>query len=130
MSLFSDAPAKIPSGPDFAASWLAAWNAHDLPRILAHYRADAVLCSPMIARIQGSQRECLTGHAAIADYWAAGLKRFEDLHFTLITVLQGVDGLMIYYRGVRQQPTAEVLGFDAAGLVCRAAVYYPEGVIV
>jgi hypothetical protein len=36
--------------PDaFAAEWIAAWNAHDLDRILSHYAADAVVRTPVAA---------------------------------------------------------------------------------
>ena len=31
---------------EFADEWIAAWNSHDLDRVLRHYAADAELTSP------------------------------------------------------------------------------------
>ncbi len=126
MNVFYSASAQIPPAAEFAASWIDAWNAHDLPRILTHYCEDVVLYSPLIARVQNGKKGYLTGRSAIADYWAAGLQKFPTLHFSLINTLKGVDSLMIYYRGIHQQTTAEVFWFDEQGRVHRAAVYYPE----
>ncbi len=36
-----------------AEEWVAAWNAHDLGRILAHYADDFTMTSPYIAAIAG-----------------------------------------------------------------------------
>lgn len=126
MKIFYSAAAQIPPAAEFAASWIEAWNAHDLPRILAHYREDVVLYSPLIARVQGENKAYLNGHSTIADYWAVGLQKFPTLHFSLVSTLKGVDSLMIYYRGINQQITAEVFWFDEEGRVHRTAVYYPE----
>jgi len=39
----------------FAREWIAAWNAHDLERVLAHYSPDIQLSSPVAAeRVPGS----------------------------------------------------------------------------
>ena len=37
----------------FAAEWIAAWNAHDLPRVLSHYTEDFEMSSPKIVQIAG-----------------------------------------------------------------------------
>ena len=121
--------AQVPPAEDFAQSWVAAWNARDLARILAHYREDFEICTPMIARVQGGNRPCLQGKTAIAAYWAAGLQKFPDLHFELQSVLRGVGSLAIGYLGVHGQHTTEIMWFDAEGMVYRAAVFYPEGFV-
>lgn len=33
---------------EFAAEWIAAWNSHDLERILSHYAEDFEMASPLI----------------------------------------------------------------------------------
>lgn len=33
---------------EFAREWIAAWNAHDLERILSHYTDDFEMSSPLI----------------------------------------------------------------------------------
>jgi ketosteroid isomerase-like protein len=38
---------------NFAAEWIAAWNSHDLDRVLSHYAGDFEMSSPIIAQIAG-----------------------------------------------------------------------------
>jgi ketosteroid isomerase-like protein len=109
---------------DFGAEWIAAWNAHDLDRVLSHYTEDFEMSSPKIVQIAGEPSGRLAGKAAIRAYWAAALARFTDLHFELITVLQGVDSVVLYYRGAAGQLAAEVFYFNSAGLVFRASANY------
>jgi len=108
----------------FAKEWVAAWNAHDLPRILAHYRDDFVMSSPIIAQIAGEPSGVLTGKAAVGAYWQAALARFPDLHFSLHELCRGADSLVIIYNRNGGGTAAEVFYFDADGLVSRAAAHY------
>jgi hypothetical protein len=41
---------------NFGRKWVAAWNSHDLERILAHYRENVELTSPLVERILGDGR--------------------------------------------------------------------------
>lgn len=107
----------------FAGEWIAAWNAHDLPRVLAHYRDDFSMASPYIAANAGEPSGMLTGKVAVTAYWQRALAVYPRLHFTLTQVLCGADSVVICYEGVRG-PAAEVFFFDVAGLVVRAAAHY------
>jgi len=42
----------------FAREWYAAWNAHDLDRILSHYADDVEMASPLVSLM------CANGQAA------------------------------------------------------------------
>ncbi len=108
----------------FAAEWIAAWNAHDLPRVLSHYTEDFEMSSPKIVKIAGETSGRLVGKAAVGTYWAAALARIPDLHFELLDVLRGVDSVVLYYRGAGGQRAAEVFYFNSDGLVCRACANY------
>ena len=107
----------------FAAEWVAAWNAHDLERILAHYADDFVMSSPMIVRVTGEASGCLRGKAAVGAYWAQALAAFPDLRFTLREVLVGVGSVALRYDGVRG-PAIEVFRFDDEGRVREASAHY------
>lgn len=107
----------------FAVDWIAAWNRHDLPAILAHYAEDFEFSSPMIREIAGVPAGVLRGKAAVATYWAKGLALLPDLHFELADVLCGVDSMTVYYRGHRGM-VAETFRFDADGLVVEARANY------
>jgi hypothetical protein len=107
----------------FAEDWIAAWNEHDLERILSHYADDFQMTSPVIAQIAGEPSGTLKGKAAVGAYWRKALERIPDLHFELLTVLVGVGSVTLYYRGARGL-AAEVFHFDADGKVNRAYAHY------
>lgn len=107
----------------FAAEWIAAWNAHDLPRILSHYAEDFEMASPYIAQIAGEPSGKLKGRAAVGAYWSAALARMPELRFELREVLLGAASLVLVYQGARGL-AAEMFEFDAHGLVVRAAAHY------
>jgi hypothetical protein len=109
---------------DFAAEWIAAWNAHDLKRVLSHYTEDFEMSSPKIVQIAGEPSGRLVGRAAVGAYWATALARITDLHFELLAVMNGVDSVVLYYRGAGGQLAAEVFYFNSAGLVFRACANY------
>ena len=110
----------IPEG--FAAEWIAAWNAHDLDRILAHYAEDAVFRSPIAAELTGAG--IVEGKAALRAYWTMGLDRSPDLQFELETILLGSGAITLLYRNHRGQRVAETCEFDQAGRVIRSVACY------
>jgi len=107
----------------FAAEWIAAWNAHDLPRILSHYTDDFEMSSPYIVQLLGEPGGKLKGKAAVGEYWRRALERMPTLHFELVDTLVGVDSLVLYYRGARGL-AAEIFYFNAAGVVTKAGAHY------
>ena len=108
----------------FAAEWIAAWNSHDLDRILTHYTDDFAFASPRIIQIAGEPSGKLQGKEAVGAYWAKGLQRAPDLHFELLTVLTGVQSVTLYYKGFRGVLAAEVFVFNEAGKVKWSAAHY------
>lgn len=86
---------------DFAAEWIDAWTAHDLNRVLVHYADDFEVRSPLIVTIAGEPSGRLKGKAAVRAYWRKGLQLLPDLHFELVSILAGVEGFTLMYRGHR-----------------------------
>ncbi|RYG69150.1 nuclear transport factor 2 family protein [archaeon] len=107
----------------FAEDWVAAWNAHDLDRILAHYEEDFEMNSPVIANITGDATGCLRGKEAVRSYWALALDKYPNLRFELLHVLKGVNSVTLVYQGVKDV-AAEVFHFSASGRVARAFAHY------
>jgi ketosteroid isomerase-like protein len=101
----------------FAEEWAAAWNAHDLDRILTHYADDVVFSSPHIVRRLGKASGEVSGIDELRAYWGSGLKGETDLHFTVEDVRYSVDTIVINYRNQHGHAVAEVLRFRD-GLVC------------
>jgi ketosteroid isomerase-like protein len=111
---------------EFARTWVDAWNAHDVDRVLEHFAEDAEFYSPFIVTIAKEPTGRLVGKPAIRSYWSSALARIPDLRFELIDVLVGVDSVTIYYKGHRGL-VAETLFFDATGFVKMATACYSTG---
>ncbi len=112
---------------EFAAEWIAVWNAHDLDAILAHYADDVEFTSPFVRTIAGEASGTLRGRAALRAYWSRALTGAPDLRFELIRVLPGVSSVTLYYRSSRKLLAAEVMELDNDGRVRRGLAHYtPE----
>lgn len=85
---------------EFAHEWIAAWNSHDLDRVLAHYSDDFQMTSPLIAQWLGVADGKLQGKEAIGRYWAQGLAKVPQLQFKLLDVVVGVNSLGIVFESV------------------------------
>ncbi len=107
----------------FANEWIAAWNSHDLARILAHYSDDFTMASPGIATVAKEPSGVLAGKQAVEAYWQKALALVPNLHFKLQATFVGADSVAIHYEGVRG-PVIEVFFFNEVGLVCRSAAHY------
>lgn len=110
----------------FVDEWIAAWNARDLERILAHWAEDCTFRSPLVTRIVGDPSGVVRGKAALRAYWQQGLARNPDLHFTLERVFVGSGSLVIGYRNHRGQSCAEMIELGADGLARAGAAHYAD----
>jgi ketosteroid isomerase-like protein len=108
----------------FASDWYEAWNAHDLDRILGHYREDVVFVSPLVSEIAGDPSGRLEGKAALRDYFAKGLERFPDLAFEPLLSAAGVDSVVLVYVSVNDRRACEAMVLDDQGLVREARAHY------
>jgi ketosteroid isomerase-like protein len=102
---------------EFAADWVQGWNAHDLERVLSHFADDVVFSSPAAVQLIEGSDGVLRGKAALRNYWALGLRRIPDLHFTILDVYAGVSALVINYRNQKGTRVCEVLIFDGPVVV-------------
>ncbi len=103
----------------FAAGWIAAWNAHDMERILSHYTDDFEMSSPLIVERLGLPEGKLKGKRAVGDYWQPSMSITPPLNFELIDVLVGIDAITLYYHNVGRRVVAETLLFNRAGKATR-----------
>jgi ketosteroid isomerase-like protein len=108
----------------FAAEWIAAWNAHDLDRILSHYADEVEFRSRKAARLVGNGT--VTGKDALRAYWARALETQPDLRFELGTVYVGHEGLSFTYRNHRGVEATETFQFGNDGRVMRSAACHAE----
>lgn len=109
---------------EFAASWYAAWNAHDLDRIMAHYAPTIEHSSPFIKRYNGTDDASIKGLAGVRDYFGRALARNPTLRFDPLHLAIGLESVILVYRRMTGDLAAEVFIFDAAGKVVRSISHY------
>ncbi len=103
----------------FAAEWEAAWNSHDLDRIMAHYAPGIRFRSTKAKALVGNGE--LQGQTELRAYWQEALERQPDLRFTVTDIYVGHDMITIAYTNHNGVHAAETLWFDETGLVIQAA---------
>jgi ketosteroid isomerase-like protein len=107
-----------------ANHWVAAWNAHDLELILAHYEEDVELTSPVAAQLLGTQDGKVVGKANLRAYFQRGLAAYPELHFHLEDVLWGVNSVVLCYFNQKGTRTAEFMELSTTGKVARVVANY------
>jgi len=107
-----------------AEEWVAAWNAHDLELILAHYEEDVELTSPVAGRLLGTADGKVIGKAALRAYFQRGLEAYPELHFRLEEVFVGLNSLVLLYANQNGTHTAEFMELSADGKVVRVVAHY------
>jgi SnoaL-like domain len=108
---------------EFEREWIEAWNAHDIDRILPHYRHDVRFVSPFAARF-GARRGEVRGRPALREYFERGLASYPALQFQPIAALGGIGSIALHYRSVEDRQAIEVMELDARGQVRRATAHY------
>jgi len=108
----------------FASSWLAAWNARDLDRILNHYADDIEFISPFVRRLLNCKRDGVYGIVALRAYFARALNAYPDLQFVLRRAYCGVQSVVLEYESVSGLLAGEVMEFNDVGLMCRVRAHY------
>jgi hypothetical protein len=107
-----------------AQDWIAAWNAHDLDAVMAHYADELEFVSPLVVDRLGHTDGTIRTKSELRAYFAGGLGPDSDLHFELRDVLTGVDSCTMIYTNHRGQTVAEVTFPNDKGLVRRAYIHH------
>ena len=109
---------------NLANHWVAAWNAHDLDLIMAHYEDAIELTSPVAAQLLRNSNGKVVGKADLRAYFRRGLEAYPELHFRLEDVLWGVNSVVLYYTNQKGTRTAEFMELSAIGKVARVVANY------
>jgi uncharacterized protein (TIGR02246 family) len=114
--------------PRIVEEWLAAWNAHDVEGVGAHFAADAEFVSPSVLAMGFDPHGVLRGRAAIAAQARAAFARYPKLRFEIETVLEYGNHVLVLYRkhGVfAENPGLTVEVFEVeGGHIRRSTVYW------
>jgi hypothetical protein len=109
----------------FARDWAAAWNSHDVDRIVDHYRHDIQYYSPFAGRLGASTP--LSGRGGLRRYVAAALERYPSVQFGPdLVAAAGAGSIAIGYRSVDNLLAIETLAIDDHGLITLARCHYRQ----
>jgi predicted ester cyclase len=108
----------------FAREWIAAWNAHDIDLILAHYDEAVELASPVAAQLLRTPEGQVIGKTSLRSYFQRGLAAYPQLHFELENVFCGLRSVVLCYTNQKGTRTAEFMEFSSSGKVIRVVANY------
>ena len=103
--------------PTLGREWIAAWNSHDLERVLALYAEDSEMTSDKIPALGFDASGTLRGKDNIRAYWSTALQRLPNLHFDLIDTYVSPDSIVVFYQNERGAKICEYLRLDAQGKI-------------
>ncbi|MGA2345366.1 MAG: nuclear transport factor 2 family protein [Candidatus Sulfotelmatobacter sp.] len=107
-----------------ANHWVAAWNAHDLDSIMAHYDDAIELTSPVAAQLLETPGGKVIGKASLRAYFQRGLETYPELRFRLEDVFWGISSVVLLYENQKGTRTAEFMEISPAGKVSRVVANY------
>lgn len=108
-------------------AWLEAFNAHDVPRLVALYADDCTHTSPKIRVLHPETGGKLVGKEALRTWWADAIRRLPGLRYEATSIT--ADDARVFLEYVRHapndapMPVAEV--FDVRdGRIAASRVYH------
>ncbi|MCS3725537.1 nuclear transport factor 2 family protein [Bradyrhizobium betae] len=102
-------------------TWVEAWNARDLERVLTLYDEDAVMTSDRIPVMGFDPSGTVHGKDALRAYWGKALGLIPNLHFTLIDLFVSPDSVVVFYENERGKRICEYLRVNEAGLIVQGS---------
>jgi ketosteroid isomerase-like protein len=90
-----------------ARAWLEAFNAHDVPKLVALYADACTHTSPKIRTLHPETGGKLVGKAALTQWWADAMKRLPGLRYEATAVTADEQQVVIEY--LRHAPHEAVL---------------------
>ncbi len=102
--------------------WVAAWNSHDLERVLALYSDDFEMTSDIIPTLGFDASGTLRGKENVRAYWAKGLSMMiTPLRFELIDTYVSPDSMVVFYQNERGHKICEYLRLNAEGKITQGS---------
>jgi ketosteroid isomerase-like protein len=108
-------------------TWVEAWNARDLERVLTLYDEAAVMTSDRIPAMGFDPSGTVRGKASLRAYWGKALGLIPNLHFTVIDVFVSPDSVVVFYENERGKRICEYLRVNDAGLIVQGSANHLAG---
>jgi ketosteroid isomerase-like protein len=97
--------------------WIAAWNSHDLERVLALHDEDSEMTSDKIPALGFDPSGTMRGKDKLRAYWGAALKKRPNLHFELIDTYVSPDSIVVFYQNELGARICEYLRLNDEGKI-------------
>ena len=107
--------------------WIAAWNSHDLERVLALYTEDFEMTSDRIPALGFDASGTLRGKDKVRAYWSKALAMIPNLHFELIDTYVSPDSVVVFYQNERGARICEYLRLNAEGKIKQGSAHHLAG---
>jgi len=110
-----------------ARAWVDAFNAHDVPRLVALYADDCVHLSPKLRVQRPETGGKVEGKAALTAWWTEALQRLPGLRYEATTITANADRVFLeYLRHVPGEPALAVAEvFEVrGGRIATSRVYH------
>lgn len=108
----------------FAQEWVAAWNTHDVTKLMTFCAEDFEMSSPLVSDVGAGASGTVKGREAVGEYWGNMLVRAPGLRFELVDVLTGLANIIVILRLVNRRLAAQVLEFNSEGKIVRGEAYF------
>lgn len=110
-----------------ALQWFAAFNSHDIEKLLDLYNDDAAHYSPKLKVHQPQTNGLINGKNALRNWWTDAFKRLPNLNYNVIKLTADDDQIFMEY--IRQTPTEEDVRVGEVlviknGKIIESRVYY------
>ena len=102
-------------------TWVEAWNARDLERVLTLYDEATVMTSDRIPAMGFDASGTVHGKDELRAYWSKALALLPELHFSLIDVFVSPDSVVVFYENERGKKICEYLRVNDAGLIVQGS---------
>ena len=107
-----------------ACDWIAAWNARDLDRIMAHYSPDVEFQANTVVRRWNRPDGRLHGHAELREHFRLGLELAPALHFELLETFAAPGGYAVLYQRENGNRVLDVVQLDSQQRACHVQALY------
>lgn len=88
---------SVRSAELIARAWLEAFNAHDVPAVVALYAEACTHTSPKIRALHPETGGQLIGKAALSAWWGDAMKRLPGIRYELTAMTTDQDRVLIEY---------------------------------
>jgi hypothetical protein len=106
-----------------ANNWMSAWNKHDINKLAEFYDEDCELSSPLVAELTRRSSNELKGLRNIRWYWEKLFAAMPDVSLEIISVLSGLNSIVITHIGPYNTLSAVVFYFNKNNKIIKSTAF-------